>query len=68
MRWVQEKIDQSNCPVVKLKPQDTCLCIDATDFGGFLVLVFRSPELKKTFMLKLFILKLLRSIDRALST
>lgn len=33
-------------------PQETCICIDATDFGGFLVLVIRSPELKRNLYAK----------------
>jgi len=52
LRWVQEKIDQSDCVVPKIAPRETCICIDATDFGGFLVLVFRSPELKKNLYAK----------------
>ena len=50
---MQSKIDQSNLPVVNPVPQAICLCIDATWFGNLLIMVFRSPELKKNLYAKI---------------
>lgn len=52
MRWVQKQLDQKEVFFTKLAPQETCICIDATYFGDFLVLVIRSPELKKNLYAK----------------
>ena len=50
--WVQKQLDQYEVIFPELLPQETCICMDATDFGGFLVLVFRSPELKRNLYAK----------------